>query len=139
MPELLSRLLSDSEDGCKHLHAAAGHALAVLYRHTGTEADRLTAQQRLVQAVDGFDFAANARARALCAVRLAVLHLTAGELAEGADWGQRVLHDAGTVRSARIDRGIGSLRRLAASHPEESSASRLVADIDAAAGDGRSR
>ncbi|QSB16269.1 helix-turn-helix transcriptional regulator [Natronosporangium hydrolyticum] len=115
-----------------HLHATTGHALAVLAEHTGAAADRQEAIRRLAQAVADFNPDSHARAVALCQAKLSELHLQAGELEPGEWWGRQALAGLDQVRSARLARSVGSVRRAAGDYPEETRMAQLTSEIDAA-------
>jgi transcriptional regulator with XRE-family HTH domain len=68
------------------LFAITGHALADLADNTGNGNDRSDAADRLSKAVDQFDIEIHARARALCASRLAELRAGSSDPDEAASW-----------------------------------------------------
>jgi transcriptional regulator with XRE-family HTH domain len=117
-----------------HLYAATGHAMAGLARRTGEPADQLEAQRRLAAAIDGFDPEWHARARALCAARLAVLHLAVGDLELGTQRTRQVLAAAAGIRSARLTYAITEIRTTATGHPDQPALQALVEEIDAGIG-----
>jgi transcriptional regulator with XRE-family HTH domain len=116
------------------VHAAIGHAWATLAVKTSDRGAAEQAHQRLTQAIDTFDTTVHARARALCAAQLAVLHL-GGErpdLEQAAAWGRLALLAAAGIRSARLNRELIRIRALAAKHPDQVEAKALAEEIDAA-------
>jgi len=117
-----------------HLYARTGHAAAALARHTGDDADREDARQRLTQAVAAFDPATHHRALALCAARLAYLCLGAGEYGPAAEWTECALQALPQVRSARLARQIRGIRTAAAARADQPALGDLAAAIDAALG-----
>jgi hypothetical protein len=122
------------------VHAAIGYALAGLAATiSGSDSGRIAEQahQRLSDAVDTFDATTHARAHALCAAQLAVLHL-GGErpdIGQAAGWGRLALLAAATVHSARLNHQILRIRGLAANHPDQVDAKALVEEIDTAGGE----
>jgi hypothetical protein len=119
------------------VHAAIGHALAGLaVTANGSDADWVgeQANQRLTAAVDTFDATTHARAHALCVAQLAVLHLGAGRVDQGAAWGRLALLAASSVHSARLTHYLGRIRGLAGKHPDQAEAKALVEEIDATTG-----
>jgi transcriptional regulator with XRE-family HTH domain len=122
--------------GPDQVDAAIGHALATLAVNTGDPGVAEQATQRLTRAVDGFDTTVHARAHALCAAQLAMLHLTGErpDLDQAAAWGRLALIAATTIRSARLNREFVRIRTLAARHPDQVDAKALVEEIDAATG-----
>ena len=87
------------------LLAITGHALADLAGHTGDDADRGEAVDRLSKAVDQFDAEVHARARALCVTRLAVLRAASSDPDEAASWTgwlREKLPPGPSIRSERL-------------------------------------
>jgi hypothetical protein len=86
------------------LHAITGHAMADLAEHTGDQAHREQAIQRLTKAVDEFDTTVHTRAHALCLTRLATLLVLNGDLADGEQprWTKQRLPEGVSVRSGRL-------------------------------------
>jgi transcriptional regulator with XRE-family HTH domain len=117
-----------------HLSAATGHALAGLAQRTGEPADQQEAQRRLAAAIDGFDPERHARARTLCAARLAVLQLAAGDPEQSAQRTRQVLAAAGGIRSARLTLAISEIRTAATNHPDQPAVRALIEEIDAGNG-----
>jgi transcriptional regulator with XRE-family HTH domain len=118
--------------GPAQVHAAIGHALATLAVNTADPGVAEQAHRQLTHAVDGFDTTVHARAHALCAAQLAMLHL-AGErpdLDQAAGCGRLALISATTIRSARLNRELARIRALAAGHPDQVEAKALVEEID---------
>jgi len=100
------------------LLAITGHALADLAGHTGDDADRSEAADRLSKAVDQFDAEVHARARALCATRLAVLRAASSDPDEAADWTgwlRDKLPPGPSIRSERL----GAATAMVADRSEE--------------------
>jgi transcriptional regulator with XRE-family HTH domain len=122
--------------GPAQVHAAIGHALATLAVNTADPGVAEQAHRQLTRAVDGFDTTVHARAHALCAARLAMLHLAGvrPDLDQAARWGRLALISATTIRSARLNRELVRIRALAAGHPDQVEAKALVEEIDNATG-----
>lgn len=90
-----------------HVYSVTGQAAYSLARATDRFSD--DAHSRLSGAVTGFG-AGRARAVALCATRLATLHLRAGSRAEGAAAARAALRALPGLRSARITRDLTIMR-----------------------------
>lgn len=84
------------------LMAITGHALALLFRHTGSIDHRDEALTRLGKAADQLDPERHARAVALCHAEQARLHLDAGERDEADLWTRRTRELAEHIRSGRL-------------------------------------
>lgn len=109
-----------------HVHSVTGQAAYLLALAHGRFSD--DAHTRLTRAIAGFD-AGRARAVALCATRLATLHLHAGHLPEGAAAARTALHAVPGLRSARIARDLTSMRAAADRHPDHDTMRRFSDQI----------
>lgn len=96
-----------------HLHTLTGHAAASLAHRTDAEPDRAEAIRRLTAAVEALDVSTHPRMFVLCAVRLAVLHLT-DQPEPATTWAKQAIELATHLRSGRVGRAIGALRAVAA-------------------------
>jgi transcriptional regulator with XRE-family HTH domain len=114
--------------------AAIGHAFATLAVKTDSLAAAEQAGQRLAQAIDAFDTTTHARAHALCAAQLAIVHLTGERFDQAAGWARLALLSAAGIRSARLNRELVRIRTLAAKHPDQVEAKALLEEIDEATG-----
>ena len=101
-----------------HLYATTGHAIATVARRFGEASDRREAIERLTAAVQGFDLAEQARAYALCVIRLALLHLDE-DLEAAAGYAKLGLEVAGGLRSERVWRALFGLKTAASAQSEE--------------------
>ncbi|QSB15178.1 helix-turn-helix transcriptional regulator [Natronosporangium hydrolyticum] len=115
-----------------HLYAAAGHALADLTQHDSTAETHAAAVEHLTGAISLYATSEHARALGLCRARLAALHLTTGNLDSGEEAARQALPNLANVRSARLARALGAVRRAAAQHPDHEPMATLTTDIDAA-------
>jgi transcriptional regulator with XRE-family HTH domain len=110
-----------------HVYSVTGQAAYALARTTGRFSDE--AHQRLSRAIDGFD-GGRARAVALCATRLAALHLHAGNASQGTAAAHAALRAVPGLRSARITRDL-TVVRAAADRYTDDSTRQLSDDITA--------
>jgi transcriptional regulator with XRE-family HTH domain len=112
------------------LSAITGHAVATLAERTGTESDRKDASERLTNAIDSLDSDTHARAQALCVARLAVLHLSAGDLDQAARWSRLTVDRASGIRSARLDNALAAIRiTIVEKYPNEPVMCELLDEI----------
>ena len=109
-PEWMSKFLCDA-----HVYSVTGQAAYALSRATGTFS--LDAHQRLSAAIAGFGDG-RARAIALCATRLATLHMDAGHTTDGTAAARTALRAVPGLRSARITRDLADVRAAARQHPD---------------------
>lgn len=116
------------------LSAATGHAVAAMAQHSGMPPHLAEARRRLGDAVEQLDRVGQARSRGLCLARLAVLCVSGGDLEEAAYWGDQAVEVAELVQSARLRRGLGELRRLAAEHADVAVMAELVEKVTAHCG-----
>jgi hypothetical protein len=87
------------------LYAVTGHALADLVERTSDDGVRSEAVDRLRKAVEQFDSEIHARARALCAARLAVLRAGSSDPDEAQHWStwlRQELPPGVRIRSGRL-------------------------------------
>jgi transcriptional regulator with XRE-family HTH domain len=114
------------------LYAVTGHAVARLARSSAQPGDLQEACRRLGDAAQALDPVTDARARALCLSRLAVLHLTSGDLEPGVHRAREAIGAASLIRSTRLTRALASIRAAATDHGDAPAVRELVADIDTA-------
>lgn len=115
-----------------HLYALTGHALATMALRIGGEAHHTEAVKRLDQAIDGHGPVDRSRAVALCAARLATLHINIGDHQHAEQWTRYTLDSLASIRSARLDRALAAIRATAAHHPDQAAMGDLIAQLDAA-------
>lgn len=96
-----------------HIDSVTGQAAYSLARTTATFSD--DAHDRLARAIGGFT-PTRARAIALCATRLATLHLHHGNLVEGEAAARTALENVPGLRSARIRQDLKTMRAAAGRH-----------------------
>ncbi|MDQ1248728.1 MAG: helix-turn-helix protein [Actinomycetota bacterium] len=97
-----------------HVQSVTGQAAYALAQATAGFSD--DAHNRLTSAIAGFDQTRN-RAIALCATRLATLHLHAGHTPEGTEAARTALAAVPGLRSARITMDLTTMR--AAAQPDD--------------------
>lgn len=112
------------------LAANTGQALAVIAEHSGDDADRKQAQQRLLRAATELDPHRHARAIALATVGLAQLHIESGDYDNGRTWAQQALTHHQRVRSGRFLTALTALRAAAAAQTHHPAMQELAADLD---------
>jgi len=107
-PAWMTPFLNDA-----HVQSVTGQAAYSLAQATGRFSE--DAHDRLTRAIEGFDDG-RARAIALCATRLACLHLDAGHLDEGIQAARVALHAAPGLRSTRITQDLTDMRTATSRH-----------------------
>jgi hypothetical protein len=122
-PEWMTKFLNGA-----HVYSVTGQAAYALARAHGKFSQE--AHDRLGRAIAGFD-GSRARAVALCATRLAVMHLDAGHLPEGEKAARAALAAVPGIRSARIAKDLAAMRSAAGRHGD--AAGDLNATIQAVA------
>jgi len=110
LPAWMRQFLTDA-----HVFSVTGQAAFSLARTTGVGFD--DAAGRLKRALVGFG-PGRARAVALCATRLATLHLHAGHHDDGVAVARTALSAAPGLRSARILADLDDMRQAAAEYPQ---------------------
>jgi hypothetical protein len=99
------------------LYAITGHALADLVERAGDDGVRGEAVDRLREAVEQFDAEVHARARALCAARLAFLRAGSSDPDEAQHWSTWLLQELPPgvrIRSGRLGAATGAATETAA-------------------------
>lgn len=109
-----------------HVHSVTGQAAYNLAWARGQFSD--DAHTRLSTAITGLGDG-RARAVALCATRLATLHLHAGNLPEGRRAARTALAVTPGLRSARIDRDLGTVHTAADLHPDDADLREISSQI----------
>lgn len=107
-PEWMTKFLGDA-----HVYSVTGQAAYALAQSQGKFSQE--AHTRLERAIAGFG-ADRARAVALCATRLAAMHLNAGHLPEGEKAARAALAATPGIRSARIAKDLTVMRSAASRH-----------------------
>lgn len=123
-PAWMNKFLDDA-----HVYSVTGQAAFSLAQTTGIFSD--DAHERLSRAILGFQ-GGRARAVALCATRLATLHVSDGNAQEGASAARTALDVVPGLRSARIGEDLAIMRTAVNVHHGDAIMRDLSADISVA-------
>ena len=116
-----------------HTQAVCGHAAALLAHRTGGDAERAEAYKRLTEAAGQLDPVGRGRAVTLCQARLALLHLTDGEVDEAAGWVRRLVAVADGVRSVRLRRDLAAVNKAGSARLDDPRAQVVAGQVGLAA------